>query len=55
VFSYEQSHTQTQAFKSQNGSLVSRVWTASNCSKVYCSSWLLWMWGRHWFTYSTKF
>jgi len=39
---------QTRLFKSQNGSLVSRVWTASNCSKVHFSIWLLWMWGRHW-------
>jgi len=29
---------QTQPFKGQNGSLVSRVWIASNCSKVHFSS-----------------
>jgi len=34
--------------KGQNGTLVSRVWTASNCSKLHFSSWLLWMWGRDW-------
>jgi len=48
MFSVKHSHTQTQVFKGQNGSLLSRVWTASNCSKIHSSSWLLWMWGRHW-------
>ena len=48
VFSYKHSHMQTKIFRGQNGSLVSRVWTASFFSKVHFSSWLLWMWGRHW-------
>ena len=43
------------AFKSQNGSLVSSVWTASKRSKVQSSSWLLWVWGRHWIPYTMKF
>ena len=55
MFSYKQSHTQTQAFKSQNGSLVSRVWTASNCSKVHFSSWLCGCGKDTTFTQGTKF
>jgi len=54
VFLHAFTHANT-GLKGQNGSLVSRVWTASNYTKVHFSSWLLWMWGRHWIPNSMNF